>query len=139
MEMAQPACIFSFVPDVAASGAIFYIILSFPVVAAVLAYPHGFVRGLYTLFFVPDQRRKKCRDGQKQPFERHPPPADEAPPQATVALINQLRFRNHLHIDVFASTPRASHKTFSFVFAHMFVIIFVYPDPFTVPNACAII
>lgn len=78
--------------------------------AAILTDAHGFVLrfGLITL------RRKNLHDdsgdGKKDPPDRHPPPANEKPPEKPVVLSAELRFCHHLHAHVFTVTFRASHS-----------------------------
>ena len=80
-----------------------------PVVAAALADPHGLVSGPGLILFWGKQLHNQSGECQENPLNGQPPPADEDPPQDTVTLLEQLRLRDHLCIDLFAAAFGANH------------------------------
>ena len=81
-------------------------------VAAALANTHGAVLDLCFVFFWRKDFDDQRRDGEKEPFDWPPPPADKQPPENTVMFDFQVGFRDHLNRDIFASALGTSHFLF---------------------------
>ena len=90
-----------------------------PFVSAMLAYAHRYIFLLELLLFMGDGLDNQRGNGKAYPPSRHPPPADEQPPDNAMMLILELGFSYDLITYIFASTIRTFHFliiSFLFVF-----------------------
>ena len=80
---------------------------------AVLAYADGLHVVDDPLLFVAEDLEEQGGNGEAQPFDREPPPADEDPPEDAVMDVFQPGFVDHLYVYVLASAFGAGHLVIS--------------------------
>ena len=81
-------------------------------VPAILADAHGTVLNFCPVIFGCEDFDDQRRDGENEPLDGPPPPADKQPPENTVMFDFQVGFRDHLDRDIFASALGTSHFLF---------------------------
>lgn len=95
-------------------------------VPAILADAHGTVLNLCPVIFGCKYFDDQRGDGEKEPFDWPPPPADKQPPENTVMFDFQVGFRYHLDRDIFASALGTSH--FLFLLSDMSILTDILHD-----------
>lgn len=81
-------------------------------VPAILADAHRTVLNLCFVIFGCEDFDDQRGDGENEPLDGPPPPADKQPPENTVMFDFQIGFRDHLNRDIFASALGTSHFLF---------------------------
>lgn len=92
----------------------FLFLLHAPTIGAILTDANGLLLVQNFLSLGCKNCNNEGREGEEQPPEGKPPPANEQPPQNAVMLVFYLHFVHNSYIYIFTATPGTFHNVYLF-------------------------